>query len=264
MGPGIVIGLVSLVLLLIGATVMLVGLGDLKRRRRILDAPTCPIAQAPGNGPVEIQGRIVASEQGAIVGPFSGKQGVYVRVVVQEYRSSGKSGHWRTVLDQAQSREFFVDDGSGQLARVVPHAAHFVLDRATLQTSGAFHDASPQLEQFLSSYGLKSTSWLGFNKQMRYQEELLGPGDPLYAIGPSQRRAGPPVQDGYRTAPGSLLVLWGGAGTDELILTNKSEAQLVAHLRTQFIAGAVLAGIGAVGMLIALIAAAAEIASRLL
>jgi hypothetical protein len=86
---------------------------------------------------------------------------------------------------------------------------------------------------------------------MRYQEEMLCAGDPLYALGPSMRRpAGPPQHDGYRAVQGTQLVMYGGATEDEeLLLTNKTEEQLVANLRTGFVVGAVLAGVGALGAL---------------
>lgn len=240
------IAIIGLVLLVIGVIVLVANLKNLERRKLIIDTPTSPIAQAPGGGLVEIKGRILPSEQGVIVGPFSGRQGVFVRVVVQEYRSSGKSGHWHTVFNQAQEREFWVDDGSGQHARVRPTGASYNLALATVQSSGTFNDASPQVEAFLNAYGLKSTSWLGLNKSMRYQEEMLCPGELLYAIGPSMRvPGGPPVHDGYRTVPGTILTMYAtSGGKGELILTNKSEQELVANLRTGFIVGVVMTVIG--------------------
>jgi hypothetical protein len=138
-----------------------------------------------------------------------------------------------------------VDDGSGQLARVMPPGANVILDAQQVATSGTFKDAPQHLEAFLASRGLKTTSFLGFNKAMRYEEQLLVPGDNLYAIGPSRREAGPPVNDGYRMVPGSQLVLYAGVGTPgELILTNKTEEQLISKLRNGFIAGAVMGGLG--------------------
>jgi hypothetical protein len=259
MGAFFSIGFIGFLVLVIGLFVVLVSRGNLARRKLIVDTPTSPIARAPGNGLVEIKGRILPSEQGVILGPFSGRQGVYVRVIVQEYRSSGKSGSWRVVFNQAQDREFWVDDGSGQHARVRPSGAHYVLNTSTVQTSGTFNNASPQVEAFLAYYGMTSKSWLGLNKSMRYQEEMLCPGDPLYAIGPSTRVAGgPPVHDGYRTVPGTILAMYAASGPKgELILTNKSEQDLVSNLLTGFIVGVVMTAIGAIMGLIAVVGAVA-------
>lgn len=241
-GPLLVIGGI---LFVIGVVVTLSNLKNFKRRQRIIATPTSPIAHAPGNGLVEIKGRILPSEQGLVQAPFSGRNAVWVRVTVQELRSSGRNRYWHTILSEVDGRPFLVDDGSGQAARVLAHGANVLLDKHNIASSGTFNDAASHLEGFLASRGLKSTSWLGFNKSMRYEEEVLSPGDTLYALGPSRREAGPPVHDGYRMSPGSLLVMFHGMGPDgELILTNKTEAELTNKLLTGFVIGCVLGGIG--------------------
>ena len=140
---------------------------------------------------------------------------------------------------------FMVDDGSGQMARVMPAGANVILEKQNIASSGTFNDAHPHLEAFLASRGLKSTSFLGFNKSMRYEEELIAPGDPVYALGPSRREPGPPVHDGYRMVPSSQLVLFAGIGDEnELILTNRTEEQLASKLLGGFVAGLVMTGLG--------------------
>jgi hypothetical protein len=233
------------ILLVIGVIVTLMNLKNWKRRQRIIATPTSPIVQAPGQGLVEIKGRVVPSEQGIVQTPFSGRHAVWTRITVQELRQSGRSSHWHTLLTEADGRVFMVDDGSGQLARVVPAGANVMLDKHSVASSGTFNDAQPHLEAFLASRGLKSTSWLGFNKSMRYEEELIAPGDSIYALGPSRREPGPPVNDGYRMVPGSQLVLATGMGPEgELLLTNKTEEQLVSKLLTGFVVGLVMTGLG--------------------
>ena len=242
---GIVLLIIGGVLFLIGVGLMIAGLPAMRRRRRIIQTPTSAIAQAPGTGPVEIKGRVLASEQGLVQAPFSHRGGVWVRVVVQEWRQTGRSGYWRNVVNETDGRPFLVDDGSGQAARVLPAGANFVLDTQQVARSGTFKDPPPEVQAFLASRGLKSTSWLGFNKNMRYEEQVLGPGDNLYAIGPSRRDAGPPQSDGYRMVPGTQLVLFAAQGpVGELIVTNKTEEQLVSKLLWSFLGGAVAGGVG--------------------
>jgi hypothetical protein len=246
------IGLLILggIFFLFGAIALFKGIPNLQRRKRIIQTPTSPIAQAPGSGPVEIKGRIVPSEQGVVAAPFSGRQAVWARIIVQEQRSAGRSRYWATVVNETDGRPFMVDDGSGQLARVMPPQANVILDSQQVANSGTFKDAPAHLEAFLAARGLKSTSFLGFNKAMRYEEQLLCPGDSVYAIGPSRREPGPPVSDGYRMVPGSQLVLYAASpnGLGELILTNKSEEQLVSKLLWGFVGGAITAGLGAAAM----------------
>lgn len=233
------------ILFVIGVIVTLTNLKNWKRRQRIIQTPTTPIAHAPGNALVEIKGRVLPSEQGIVQTPFSGRHAVWTRITVQELRSSGRNSYWHTLLVEADGRVFMVDDGSGQFARVMPAGANVMLDKMNVASSGTFNDAQPHLEAFLLSRGLKSTSWLGLNKSMRYEEELIAPGDPVYALGPSRRDPGPPVNDGYRMVPGSQLVMFNGMGPEgELLLTNKTEEQLTSKLLGGFVAGLVITGLG--------------------
>lgn len=245
-----VLFILGTVVLVVGAIVALTNLKNVRRRKRILDTPTASIAQAPGNTLVEIKGRVVAGEEGVLQAPFSGRHGVWVRVVVQELRSSGKSTYWATMVDETDFRPFYVEDGSGQRARVIPGGANVILDQQTVGNSGTFNDPPPHLAQFLSARGVSATSWLGFNKRMRYDEQVLCPSDPLYALGPCAREAGPPVSDGYRMVPSSQLVMFPGQAADgELILTNKTEDELVSKLLWGFVGGMIAVGVGALLLL---------------
>lgn len=233
------------VVFLIGGIIALVNIKNMKRRSRIMATPTSPIAQAAGNGPVEIKGRIVPGDQGVVQAPFSGRQGVWVKIQVQEYRSSGRSGYWATLLDEIDHRPFFVDDGSGQMARVEANGANVILDTHTVASSGMFSDAQPHIQAFLAQRGLSTTSWIGLNKRMRFSEQVLVPNGPLYALGPSRRDPGPPVHDGYRMSPGSQLVMYALHGDiGELILTDRTEEQLVSKLFWGFTGGLIAAGFG--------------------
>lgn len=235
-------------LVFFGVAGAITNLKDVRRRKRILSTPTSAIVQAKGDGLVEIKGRIEASEQGLVQTPFSGRLAVWCRITVQEHRSSGKSSYWHTILSEVDERPFLVDDGSGQLARVLPTGATVILEKHNVASSGTFNDAPPHLEAFLQSRGLKSTNWIGFNKSMRYEEEILAPGDNLYALGPSYRAPGPPVHDGYRMAPSTQLVMTLGMGPEgELILTNKTEEELTQKLLTGFIS---CIGVGVVGAML--------------
>lgn len=244
---------------LLGLIVTLTNLKNVRRRKRIMDTPTSPIAQATGQGRVEVKGHVAAGEQGVLQAPFSGRHGVWARITVQEHRSTGRSSYWATIVNETDFRPFYVEDGSGQRARVMPQGAEVILDTQNIANSGTFNDAPPHLQAFLTARGLSTTSFLGFNKRIRYDEQVLAVGDTLYALGPSQREAGPPVSDGYRMVPGSQLVMFAGQGEDfELILTNKAEEQLVSKLLWGFVGGLITLGVGGLFILAGIIAAIAD------
>jgi hypothetical protein len=221
-----------------------------QRRSRILNAPTSAIAQASGTGHVEVKGRIVPSEQGVLMTPFSNQHAVWARVTVQEWRQQGRSGSFVTIIQKSDARQFMVDDGSGQLARIVPDMAHTIIDERQVAKSGMFNNATPPLEAFLQAHGQKSVNMLGMNKNMRYVEEVLRPGENVFAIGASRREPGPPVSDGYRMVPSSQLVMFhGGPPADELILSNKPEEKIVSKLLFPSIGFGIMLALGALGLL---------------
>jgi hypothetical protein len=198
-------------------------------------------------GPVEIKGNIVPSEKGLVEAPLSGRQAVWTRVTVTQFNSgSGTTGGSSTVLNEVNGRPFFVDDSSGEVARIIPDGANVVLDQQSVGNSGQFHDAPPGFEEFLSARGLSSKSFFGFNKTMSFYEELLTPGDALYARGPSRRDQGGRNSEGSGTAPSGQLVMYADTGTGgELILTNKTEKQLASRLLRNFVIGITCTIVGA-------------------
>jgi hypothetical protein len=199
-------------------------------------------------GPVEIKGNIVPSEKGLVEAPLSGRQAVWTRVTVEQYRSGsdGNPGRSSIVLNEVNGRPFFVDDNSGEVARIIPDDANVVLDQQSIGNSGQFHDPPPGFEEFLSMRGLSSKGFFGFNKTMSFYEELLTPGDALYARGPSRREQGRSDSEGSSTAPLGQLVMYAATGAaGELILTNKTEKQLASRLLRNFVIGITCTTVGA-------------------
>ena len=81
---------------------------------------------------------------------------------------------------------------------------------------------------------------------MSFYEELLTPGDALYARGPSRRDQGEPNSEGSGFAPSGQLVMYADTGTGgELILTNKTEKQLASRLLRNFVIGIACTIVGA-------------------
>jgi hypothetical protein len=226
---------VAVILLLFGLVGMPEAFRSRRRRRRVLATPSTPIAEARG-GFVEVCGTVVPGEQGVVTAPFSGRSCVWLRVIVFEKRASGRSTRWVEVADENESTDFLVDDGSGERALVRPAGARFELDQQRVATSGTFNDPTPELEAFLQNRGIQSAYWLGINKAMRYEEQAICAGDPLYALGPSERvpLADPP--QGYRSGRPTQLVLAAGPSKDEeLLLSNKTERDVLGRLGADWI-----------------------------
>src|SRR5260370_17347070 len=115
-----------------GVVIVLSNLNNLARRKRILATPTSPVRQAMG-GLVEIKGHIAPSEEGLVVAPFSGREVVWARVTVERI-TGGTGTSSSVVLSKVDSRPFFVDDDSGEVARILPQGANVVVDKAVVSS----------------------------------------------------------------------------------------------------------------------------------
>lgn len=238
----------TLVGLVVGLVIVLNARKGLHRYHRIKNTPTTPVAQAPGTGAVEVKGRAIGGELGLHASPFTGRRGVWVSIDVQELRRQGKSSSWVSIHKESHFNPFWIDDGSGQHARIEPAGGELIVDLVQVAASGTLNDPAPHLQQFLQSRNVSPTNFLGMNKSLRFHEFVLAEGDNIYALGCSRRDPGPPVHDGYRMVPSSQLVVFHGQQErDELIISNKEEEKLAGGLRTPFITGMVVMIASAVG-----------------
>ena len=128
-----------------------------------------------------VVGKIVFAGQ-VLTAPLSGRRCAAFHVVVEEYRRSGKSGSWVTIINEEVNGDIVINDGMGYA--YVPPAGlktYFVQDAKF--SSGTFNDASQHLEAYLSRHGRASTGMLGFNKSIRYREGILEEHEIVAAVG---------------------------------------------------------------------------------
>jgi hypothetical protein len=245
MGVGRPLVILGGILALVGLVLVLRARKHYRRYKRVRSTLNSPIAKAKGGGFVSVAGRIVPSDQGVARAPFSGKAAVWIRVVVEELRSPTRRAYWHPLFDDVEARNFLVDDGSGQAARVIPRNAEALLLPRNTSSSGFYYDDPVHLEAFLQSRGSKSTKMLGFSGSMRYREEILVAGEVVQVLGLSRREAAGPGAHGRRLGPAHQLVLFQGPG-DELLITNRTPEQLVHHTLAGLVAGIVFLILGGV------------------
>jgi hypothetical protein len=179
MGP---IGFVLLVLGIFGAVA---GAWFARRFDRHLrphvNTATTPIARTPRDCVVEIQGTVVASEQGVLSSPMTGRPAVIFHVEVFD-----SEGSVRTVYRADEVRAFWLDDGSGQLARIEPLGARLTgstryVERTDLGAAGPGVALAP-----LSRAGLAWVASVAPRTKPRYavvDETTILLQQPLLALG---------------------------------------------------------------------------------
>ena len=86
--------------------------------RRLVRASCTPIGNT-NDGPAAVRGRIVPSEAGLFMSPASGRSVVGARLEVFQTGSEGTT----LLKSLTAARDFLIDDGSGELARVVTKGA---------------------------------------------------------------------------------------------------------------------------------------------
>jgi hypothetical protein len=154
---------------------------DARARRKLAGTRVEAIAQATPGTTARFTGTIEALAD-QLTAPMSGRRCVYYLAVVQEYRSSGKSGNWVEILRDEQHVDFLVRDGTGA-AHVRMDAPHVVAVRDHNTRSGTFDDATAIEAAFLQQFSKESTNFLGLNRSLRYSEGALELGEEITVLG---------------------------------------------------------------------------------
>ena len=117
-----------------------------------------------------------------LIAPLSKRKCSYYHVIVEKQVSSGKSSHWKTIIEETKSCKYVIRDSSAcALIKAYVLKSYVVLDKKF--SSGAFNDADANLESYLNKHGHESEGFLGFNKTLRYREGVLEQGEQIAVLG---------------------------------------------------------------------------------
>ncbi len=171
-----------------------------------------PFPPSGRRGPASsrICGRVLTDRGGLLTVPYNGQSAVWARVAVEV--PTGDDG--REILDATSARDFLLDDGSGEVARVTQSTRLvFVGSRedAMRRDHGHQFPTSPMLA-FLASRGHD----LSFQDPIKVEEVVFLPGDRVTVVGPARR----PATSGDEGAP--LIIGPGASGDDEVVVFGES------------------------------------------
>jgi len=150
-------------------------------RREIRNAPKKRIGDVREGETVRISGVVRAVDE-PLRTPLTGRPCVAWRVLVQKEESSGNSRRWVTLLDERDSRSFELEDG-GDVASIDGVALSLLLEMDRRGQKGLLSALPPELETFCHSRGIDTTGFLGFQKNLRYREGALEPGELATVVG---------------------------------------------------------------------------------
>lgn len=175
-----------------------------KVKRLLKKTPSMRIGEFLGGEAGRITGRVIFAGE-TLVAPLTGRKCSYYQVEVQEYRSSGKSGHWYTIINEERAGDIILNDGTNY-CMIGKGTLKSYLNMDANYNSGTFKNATPELEAFLVSRGYKSTGLLGLNKSIRYKEGILEENEVFTAAGIGAWTTGRPSNVNL---PGSRYLLLG-------------------------------------------------------
>lgn len=211
------------------------------RLARLKATETSRIADAAPGGVVELAGKAIATDESALVeAPLSKTRCLYWRVRIEESHGSAT----KRVAEATDGCDFFVDDDSGALARVMLGEATVVATRST-----SFGDEEGA-KRLLAKLGVDKPI-----SKLLWYEEALREGDDVYVLGFGRATALP---DGapFRRGRERIVVVAPEGG--ELLVSVGDEAALAFRLSSEAREAVRLAKIfGALAALFALVAGAA-------
>lgn len=160
------------------------------RRRAIADTPTSKV-RSMAIGPVELQGKATAAPgQELVRGPFTDTPCVYWEYKVEEQRTrktkNGSETYWATVDSGRSKAAFGLSDDTG-IARIDQDGADLPAPATDRFGSGFRKDPTPRIQAFLTQKDISFETFFGWNKKMRFIENRLEEGTPIFLHGNATR-----------------------------------------------------------------------------
>jgi hypothetical protein len=191
---------------------------------RIRRTPTTWINALSGEGPVEVVGR---TGQKTLESPIQKRPCVLWQVEVQEEKRDSKrhTTSWSTVDKKLSSEPFEITDDTGKIL-IRPEGADLILSEDLVSENS-------QTMALMSSLGIATTNWLGFDKKLRTIERIIAPEKEVFVIGKLQQGNGSNAIAGCADIP--------------LVIADRGESQLLSVLYQRvginFLVAAVVAGV---------------------
>lgn len=216
------------------------GFNTWQRMRLIQDTPTEKV-RSVAVGRTELNGTGNPID-GPLERPFTSGDCLLATYKIEEWEEDpdDDGGSWDTVESGALVEPFHVDDGTGQM-RVEPEedATFEIEGNRNRMRIGSTEEEPPEIKEFLREHTNQSSNsggitGLAFDERRRYTERYIEPGEELYLFGAAESR------DDVQGTDSDLLVFRRDEGTDEFIIANQDEEELVSSYK--WLAPAKMAG----------------------
>ncbi|MGB6269003.1 MAG: hypothetical protein WBF67_08340 [Olleya sp.] len=153
--------------------------------RRLKKLPHGRIGSLQNNSFAKIEGTACNIED-PLIAPLSKRKCVFYKMKIDKKVQSGKSAHWKTIVNEEMIQDFFVEQ-TGERLVVLPtkvpknYYDYLITDEKT--NSGTWNDPTPEFKKLLKSYNIETEGLFGFNKQLRYSEAIVEVGERITVAG---------------------------------------------------------------------------------
>ncbi|MEW4923379.1 hypothetical protein [Algibacter sp. 2305UL17-15] len=137
------------------------------------------ILQFRTNEPTKITGKVLHVHE-PFIAPFSKRKCVAYEIKIRQKKSGGKNSYWKTLVEKEDIQDFFIER-KGEVVMIKPskspknYKSYLVEDKTV--SSGFLNDPTPEFQELLEEFNIKSENLLGFNKRLRYSERILEVGE---------------------------------------------------------------------------------------
>lgn len=215
-----------------GMVIFVLGLVLFRQRQMIENTPTSKI-RSLAMGLVEIYGKVVPGKL-LLKGPFSGEDCVYYKYTIQELRHAKNTTYWATIRNGEERANFCLKDDTDSVL-VDPKGAKIEIAKDYEFGSGWGSDPPQEVLQFLEANRIRHESFFGFNKQMRFMESSIVPGDKLYVMGTAGDN--PLVEEATAKRGAEDVMIQKGRFDKFYYISDKPEKEILSRLRWKSFAG---------------------------
>jgi len=222
-GGAIGIGIMGLIGLSFGVVLFFSGFRNMKKKKLMLSTPTSKI-RSLAIGIAEIYGKVVPGKSGMMKSPFSNRDCVGAKIIVEE--PGGGEGDWAVVKKIVLGNEFFLQDDTGKVL-VDLGGAELDIPASYVFGSGPRADPPPNIVTFLKKHNFNFESLWG-NKTLRYSESIIKPGDELYILGRADDN--PNFRDGDANHGVQDLMMQQSHNPNIYFISARSEKQILGKM----------------------------------
>jgi len=191
------------------------------KRKLIENIPTSTV-RGLAMGLVEVKGK-ARQFQDLLTSDFARATCVFYHYKVEEYRNSGRSGHWVTLAEYSSPQCFYLEDETGKVL-VDPARAEFHVHPDRRYSSGLGGKDKADFFTALEALGIEAKNFIGFEKSLRCEEAYIVPGDDLYVLGTAREN---PYVSG--SATGSDNVCIGAEAGNVFLISDESEKHVLGE-----------------------------------